>query len=78
MKIWGRRLWEGAMALVVLVTAGDASAADCLTSEGKTACGFHCVSGEGQVRCAQTPEGVCSVASGVVARQHADCLRRGF
>jgi hypothetical protein len=67
MKIWGRRLWEGAMALVVLVTAGDASAADCLTSEGKTACGFHCVSGEGQVRCAQTPEGVCSVASGVVA-----------
>jgi hypothetical protein len=62
-----RRLWEGAAALLVLGASGDASAADCLTSSGKTACGFHCVTGEGQVRCSQTPEGVCTVSSGIVA-----------
>jgi hypothetical protein len=39
----------------------------CLTSEGKTACGHHCMSGFGQVRCAQTPEGLCSAGSGTVA-----------
>jgi len=62
------RLWKGSTILVIMVASGDASAApDCLTSDGKTACGFHCVSGEGQVRCAQTPEGACSVDSGVVA-----------
>jgi hypothetical protein len=62
-----RRVWECAAALLVLGTAGDASATDCLTSSGKTACGFHCVSGEGQVRCSQTVEGVCTVSSDIVA-----------
>lgn len=60
----------GKSALVILALgagAGDASAAECITSDGKTACGYHCVSAEGQVRCSQTPEGVCSVSSGIVA-----------
>lgn len=53
---------------MVLVGAlgGVAEAADCLTSSGKTACGFHCVASDGEVRCAQTAEGICSVSSGVV------------
>src|SRR5262249_1724589 len=45
---------------------GEAAASECLTSSGKTACGYHCVASDGQVRCAQTPEGVCTIASGVV------------
>lgn len=45
----------------------EAGAVECLTSSGVTACGFHCISAESQVRCAQTPDGVCSSSSGVVA-----------
>jgi hypothetical protein len=67
MQFSANRFWGGLVFLAVAPLAGDASAADCLTSSGKTACGFHCVSSDGQVRCSQTPEGVCSVASGVVA-----------
>jgi hypothetical protein len=44
-----------------------AVAAECLTSSGVTACGYHCVADYGQVRCAQTPQGACSLASDVVA-----------
>jgi len=79
MQFFARRILEGAVLLVALGATGDASASDCLTSGGKTACGFHCVSGEGQVRCAQTPTGVCSVSSGVVACWDPPAvLRRAF
>ena len=53
--------------LGTMLVEQDAEAAECLTSSGKTACGYHCVASEGQVRCAQTPQGACSTASGVVA-----------
>ncbi len=32
---------------------------ECRTSDGKSACGFHCKSGLGNAKCAQTPEGFC-------------------
>src|SRR5215471_1883000 len=62
----GRVVRAGGL-LFVISMAGDTSAAECLTSGGKTVCGYHCVNGEGQVRCSQTPEGVCSVSSSIVA-----------
>lgn len=55
------------MALLASLAAGEARAVDCLTSSGQTACGYHCLGAERQVRCAQTPEGVCSNSSGVLA-----------
>jgi len=39
----------------------------CLHSWGKTACGYACRASDSQVRCAQTPQGVCNVGSGIVA-----------
>ena len=51
----------------LVAAAADARAVECLTSSGQTACGFHCISAESQVRCAQTPDGVCNYSSGVVA-----------
>jgi len=39
----------------------------CLHSEGKTACGYGCRASDRQVRCAQTPQGVCTIGSGMVA-----------
>ncbi len=53
--------------LLAATAPGDASAAECLTSSGKTACGYHCEASDGDVRCSQTADGVCSVSSGVVA-----------
>src|SRR6478609_11627788 len=53
--------------LILFTVALNAFGAECLTSSDQTACGFHCVSGEGEVRCAQTPDGVCSTASGIIA-----------
>jgi hypothetical protein len=59
--------WAGLAAMVVTLAAADARAVECLTSSDQTACGYHCIGAEGQVRCAQTPDGVCSSSSGVVA-----------
>jgi hypothetical protein len=39
----------------------------CLTSEGKTACGYHCTASSSQVQCSQTPQGICIVGTGTVA-----------
>ncbi len=61
------QLWMGLSALAFTFVGLDALAAECLTSSGVTACGYHCVANYGQVRCAQTPQGACSVASDVVA-----------
>jgi hypothetical protein len=74
-----RSVWQAGGLLLVSALAGDASAAaDCLTSNGKTACGYHCVSGENQVRCSQTPDGVCSVSSGIVACWDPPAVLRGI
>ncbi|HVU01676.1 MAG TPA: hypothetical protein VHE30_07990 [Polyangiaceae bacterium] len=50
------------------MTIGGAvtAAPECLTSSGKTACGYHCLASDGDVRCSQSPDGVCSATSGVV------------
>ncbi len=61
------RLLGASSLLGALLVGQDAGAAECLTSFGKTACGYHCVASEQQVRCSQTPEGVCSASSGIVA-----------
>lgn len=39
----------------------------CVTSSGKTACGYHCVSGFDQVQCAETPWGTCRKGEGTLA-----------
>ena len=60
--------WRSAVAGgLFALFATKAGAVDCLTSGGRTACGFNCLAAEGQVLCAQTAEGVCSSSSGVVA-----------
>jgi hypothetical protein len=64
-----------ALAVVATVAQHDVRANElagipppqCVTSFGKTACGYGCRASDGQVRCAQTPQGVCSVGSGIVA-----------
>lgn len=38
----------------------------CLSAYGETACGFSCTSGYGDLKCAQTPLGVCHSAYGEV------------
>ncbi|HKQ67683.1 MAG TPA: hypothetical protein VJT73_00015 [Polyangiaceae bacterium] len=66
---------RGALALFVsvLVVPHDVSgswssvASSCVTSEGQTACGFHCLVSSGLVRCAQTPQGTCVAGAGTVA-----------
>jgi hypothetical protein len=32
---------------------------ECLTKSGETACGYHCWSHDGDVQCAESPDGVC-------------------
>lgn len=44
----------------------DGSESSCTTAYGKTACGFHCTAGFGDVQCAGTPEGACLAAFGQV------------
>lgn len=40
--------------------------AECLSNYGVTVCGYGCVANYGQVRCAQSPQGVCQAASGEI------------
>jgi hypothetical protein len=66
-----------ALGLAPLLLLADARASDlrgeptsatqCVHAFGKTACGYACKVSDSQVRCAQTPQGVCSVGSGIVA-----------
>jgi hypothetical protein len=63
-----------AMMAVAWLTLHDVRAQDsgtpdpqCLHSYGKTACGYGCKASDRQVRCAQTPQGVCSAGSGILA-----------
>jgi hypothetical protein len=68
---WVFALAVGAVALFSLhdVRALEPGAPDpqCLHSAGRTACGYGCKASDNQVRCAQTPQGVCHVGSGIVA-----------
>jgi hypothetical protein len=59
-----------ACALVALASTARADERDeparCLSAYGTTACGFHCVSAYGEVRCARTATGACLAAYGQV------------
>lgn len=46
------------------LTQGSAPAPSCHTSGQQLACGFHCRAELGEVKCAQTPEGVCQRVEG--------------
>src|SRR5262245_13715457 len=41
-------------------------ASQCLNAYGQTACGYDCRADSGEVRCANTPQGVCTAAYGRV------------
>jgi hypothetical protein len=41
-------------------------APSCLTSNGQTTCGYHCLSNYDRVQCAQTPYGACGSNEGAV------------
>jgi len=68
-----RRLGALIIAAVVVSAADTALGtpaeleAKCLNSEGKTACGYHCLASFGEVRCAQRPDGMCIAGVGTVA-----------
>ena len=51
-------------AAVVLAKRERTPAVECLSSSGNVACGYHCLSHDGTIRCSQTPEGTCSVEQG--------------
>ncbi len=38
----------------------------CMASYGQIACGYHCESGYGMVKCAETPQGICRASGGTV------------
>ena len=40
--------------------------AQCIASYGQIACGYHCESGYGMVKCAETPQGICRASGGTV------------
>lgn len=46
--------------------AFDAADSECKSAFGKTACGFHCTAGFGDVDCAETYAGACLAAFGEV------------
>ncbi|MCE9579217.1 MAG: hypothetical protein K8W52_39200 [Deltaproteobacteria bacterium] len=41
-------------------------AAQCVSEYGTTACGYGCAASYGEVRCAETPQGVCQAAYGQI------------
>jgi len=64
-----RAIAVGALAPLFLFSPGQAAAGDtatCRTAYGKTACGYSCAEGYGEVRCARTPAGVCRAEYGKV------------
>lgn len=48
---------------VVLAHQGAPPAMACMRLNGQIACGYHCVSANGEVRCASTPNGICQVTN---------------
>ena len=63
------------MALGCTALAGSNAFADpnCVTAYGKTACGYNCTSGYGDVQCSRTPQGACEAAYGKVK-----CMDPGY
>ncbi|WP_224367811.1 hypothetical protein [Hyalangium versicolor] len=51
---------------VIRQYGSDLPTPQCKSGYGKIACGYSCASGNGEVRCSQTPEGICVAASGAV------------
>ena len=51
---------------VTRVFAGSLPEPTCLARDGRVACGYGCVAGNGEVRCAQTPRGTCTSRAGEV------------
>lgn len=45
---------------------GGGKQASCVTSFGKTACGFDCKAAYGEIKCAQTAQGTCSASFGTI------------
>jgi len=50
-------------ALVLYLLTLLPAVATCITSSGKTACGYHCPAAHGEVACARTAAGVCGATS---------------
>ena len=77
------KLFASLLGLGMLMCAGNAFAEpECVTAFGKTACGYNCVSGYGDVKCARTPQGECTKAYGdivcwdpdIYTYQKAECV----
>ena len=51
---------------LVLFSSQAFAEPECVTAFGTTACGYHCISAFGEVKCAQTPYGVCKSAFGEI------------
>jgi hypothetical protein len=56
------------LATLIILTSATSFADDseCKTAFGKTACGFHCTAGFGDVQCSETDAGACIAAFGRV------------
>jgi len=61
-----------------------AGVSSCLTTNGRSACGYSCVAAHGQVACARTPSGICKATSdnveapGVVCWDPPDWVRAHY
>jgi hypothetical protein len=49
---------------VLLTRRLKTPAPECITGGGNIACGYHCIAHGSTLRCAQTPEGTCTVEQG--------------
>ncbi len=57
--------WDPAAALIALHGA-KSQKAECVSRFGTIACGYHCMDGDGQLRCAETWDGTCRRQGGAV------------
>lgn len=57
--------WDPSAAVLRAATQRTAPA-QCVAASGKVACGWSCVAHAGEVRCAQTPGGVCAGNGGQI------------
>lgn len=73
------------LSILTALNLTSPSQAECKSAYGLTACGFACVAAYGEVKCARTPQGVCTSAYGKLtcwdpqpepSPQAATCLKR--
>jgi hypothetical protein len=65
MRRWGVSSWAPMLAtLITILLTQNSQSPSCHTSGGAVACGYHCRAELGEVRCAQTPEGICQRLEG--------------